>query len=353
MYELANETRLRGVWQQMRHALRTRSPSEAARFDCIGMCALGYMLSKRENGPELQLSASELADELGICRTTARNRLMTMAAYSLITVTPGQRDAGGQRRFCLNVRVSPLLDESIAKGTLRPRIKHLVDRWLEVGLLRAQGTQSRQGFHSHVPYGEREPTLTPGLQMTNDVSGELFDLAAARADEQALAPTDAKALRAAERARDDAFVDGAARAWTGAMVANGKMKATERLAPAWAGAVADLSPAHKHERADLVKIFRQYGGNRTGIAWLYFTQSQPLLDTKTNRPQFRPEIPHLQWVSSDKKPSHFAKHFNAIMTDPVFRENLLKSSWNDLAKKIWGELATSPHEDDDTQEARA
>lgn len=152
--------------------------------------------------------------------------------------------------------------------------------------------------------------LTDGGELS-DAERESFDALATRTE----AAKDAKKRETAEwRDNDRRFVFGAAKLWQ--FLQSYRGYGTQM--PNWCG--DNLAPTAARERRELTKLFQQYGGRITTLAWWTFVAGVPEIDEKTGKRKFLPESPHVQYVSDDKKPSHFAKHFNAILSDRSFIE---------------------------------
>lgn len=330
MTEKILSSKLRALYLQLRSELATKSPCELMRIDSNGMLMLEHLACRANLSAPL--SVRDIADALAMSRWVIRSRLETLAAYGFIT-------ADTTLRAGTIVRLNPMIAEMLAKETKAVQRTAWLRRLMALGLERGKSHRRLQGFRSHVEFGQPEPILAPGTQLSSDVSGELFDLAKLESETVAVRQA-AKDIKRDDRDRDQAFVQGAANAWKVGQVAHGRMNAQAMEPPAWSfPAGTKLSPANARERAELVKLYRQYGIRLTGLAWIYFNSRHTLVDQKTNRPQFRPEIPHIQWVSVDKKPSHFAKHFNAILLDPVFRDWRNKAELQSRVDHYFGPLA--------------
>lgn len=125
------------------------------------------------------------------------------------------------------------------------------------------------------------------------------------------------------RERSDLWVTGSAELWVQAQSLLG-MGASR---PNWEGPIGLLSPTAKRERSELVKTYQSFGGRITGLAWYIFCCGIPQRD-KYGKLLYSPDEPHRQFITVDRKPSQFTKHFNAIMKDPEF----LKIAKEDFTK---------------------
>lgn len=328
--------RLTRFYRKLRNVVLTEDPMDAMLFDCQGLAIFTWLV-EHVTSPEQPIVASvrQLADELMMGRYTLTRRLQLLARYAVLKVETGIFETNGQRRASNRVLLNPLLLEALKDGAER---MSLVKALVAVGLWRGDGGSDLQGFHSHVPFGNNEPVLKPGLKLSSDVGSELFNLAGEKAKEvpAEMAKRAKAAEREATRARHNDWVTRAGTLWTAAQVAAGRMKATDKAAPAW---VLAQTGTLKKERDELAKLLEAYGGMRTGMAWMYFCTQHAMLGPD-DKPIFRLDIPHVQYVSVDKKPTQFAKHFSAILGDKFFQKDEQDPVRQDRVRHYFGELAT-------------
>lgn len=318
--------RVAKFFKRVRNVLMAQSPMESMLFDCQGLAVFAWLVDHYPtDGRPLAASTRNLAEEVMVPRTTVTRRLQLLSRYAMVKCEVGYTQVNGQRRICNHITVNPNLMVALTDGN--DERKQLVKGLVAVGLWRGDGDGHLQGFNSHVAFGTHEPLLLPGTQLSNDVGSDLFDLAVQQAAEvPAQIAKRAKEQERQERvARHNEYVTGAGKLWTQAQVACGRMKATDPVAPAW---VTNNTGTHKKERQEITTLLETYGGMRTGMAWMYFCTARPILEAEGKKPKFRLDIPHIQYVSDDKKPMQFAKHFNSILGDHKFQ------SWeNDPAKQ--------------------
>ena len=200
-----------------------------------------------------------------------------------------------------------------------------IKQFLAKGIERLNYEGDLQGFTVDVPLGDEEPKEATQQQPENDDDAEekLNELIAQTNEDKAKKQREASEWRR----KGDAFVNGASKLWIFAQSQMGHGTAH----PNWGGDRKLLSPGASRERQELVKIFQQYGGKTAALAWYVFAGGVPDLDENTGRPKFTLVAPHRQFASQDKRPSQFAKYFNAILQDKFFK---------DFATKTWE--ATEP-----------
>lgn len=175
-----------------------------------------------------------------------------------------------------------------------------------------------------------------GIMVENEIS-KFDDLAKKVETEKA----DKTRERLAWNERSDRFLDGAARMWQVFQAKHGFGTAT----PNWVG--DKLSPTAAKERREIVNIYQQYGGKITATAWWVFCGGQVKTDDHGKR-VYDPNLPHIQFASVDRKPSQFAKHFNAIVMDGTFK-TISTTGWaGDIEttfKRVFGDsLEVSPRD---------
>lgn len=303
------------------------SVGEASRFDPGMAFVLWFLLGRAHEltaeNEAIRVTQAAIAREANLSIKQVRARLGLLAAFGLIAVVSDQ-DAGSG--FCAvgNVFFNPLMVQLVLKKGGRKLGRQAIDPFLAMGLardLRLKRPQGWMGFD--VEYGEREPApgtpaaaghqMAPWAQALGDELGALEEAAASVS-----AISVSKSMRAQERMRRAAlaedFVRGCAKVWQAAHERRGFGAGP----PAWVGPFDGLSPSNKQQFNELKKLFERGGGAQVAMAWACFVNYQPFTDSN-GKLKFDPTLPHVQWVSSDKKPSHFAKHFDAVLMDPEVR----------------------------------
>ena len=302
-------------------------------LDPLGMVLLSYLLSTERVFPGASRVGGKLfgtvfiAKDLNLGRWVVTARLKVLAMFGIITVHIGKSDAVSNHKLPCEIVINPVVERLLtAKGCNAVEMQQVVNRLVRIGGVRAESLEALQGFKSHVPYGEDEPQrlLTDGATDDGVCAEErdLFGEASAETERAHRLETDkerAKREKAEMAARANKFIEVSAEIWQRGQIAYGRMNPAERVAPNWwAADPRQLVEVLRKEYKCLESMWMLYGTIRVGMAWRYFNGQAPLKDAK-DRVQFIPDIPHIQWSSLDKKPTHFAKHLNALFCDPVFR----------------------------------
>lgn len=274
--------------------------------------------AKGDAGGKL-VSLRDVADAINLSRGICGRRVQLLASFSVWNViNPGRR--------AVEVIINPVINRALHDRTPAVELNQIVTRLVRIGVARSNGLDALQGFRSHVPFGTAEPLrlLTDGTDTDQSAEDQnLFAEAVAAAELQSKRETDKQRVKreAADLAiKATRFVEVCAEVWQRGQIFHGRMNAMEKLAPSWwADDPRTLTEVNRREYRELAAAFARYGTMRVGMAWRYFCGGAPIKDVK-DRVQFIPDIPHIQWTSLDKKPTHFSKHLNALFTDPVFRD---------------------------------
>lgn len=202
-------------------------------------------------------------------------------------------------------------------GNHRLKLKFLNDS-VNIYLDRLLG---EQGFRYNVLYGEDE----------NDPSKIISPVSFGdQTIESAEKSAESRKEKAAEnkkwREYNDAFVQCAANLWKGARSRLGHGFED----PIWNASGSNLSPSAKTLRRELTKTFESVGGHVAALSWYLYVLGTPEKDAK-GKLVFDLKIPHRQFKGSDMKPSGYAKHIDAIVSDPDF-QYMSQDGW-DTAKK--------------------
>jgi hypothetical protein len=256
----------------------------------------------------IKISSSDLAKRINSTRQRVRSRIEGLARYGLIQVVTSWRQDGTSRRKPMEITLNPMLLAILKPGVKASLKMAAAKSFVAKSESRLSLTdENLQGFKDDVLYGDPDASA-PFTEEQAEL--KLADVIAA----EDLAKADRARENLIWRQHGDKFVEGCAEVWVYAQTTLGYGEAR----PNWEGKPGDLSPAARRERRELVKTFEMYGARVTGIAWLLFAGGAPTLD-KDGRPVFNHMAPHIQYASTDKKPSFFSKHFNAVLKDPRFK----------------------------------
>lgn len=275
---------------EVRHLFRKQRnvPKEAINwFDIETASMIGTIIHQctEKKSEEIVLSVYQLAEMSHVSYQSARTRLARMAAFGIIE-TESDWEQIGKRRKPTTIKLHRHFRLAVSKGT-KPGI-----------LMEAVRFFALTGFRNLTEENAHDAEMTR------------FDDLAAKVENEKAEKTKNRIYWAEKSER---FVKGAARVW---QVFQGYRGYGTAL-PNWFG--ENLSPMAVKERRELEKTFQQYGGRITATAWYVFTGGIVEKDEKGNR-VYNPELPHIQFASIDRKPSQFAKHFNAILADEGFKK---------------------------------
>lgn len=300
------------------------NPAEGASFDPILGAVLWQLMGaeheRSDDDRAVRVPVAALGNALNLTAKQVRSRLERLAEFGLIACVNSLDD---KRKFYAigHFYFNPLMVQLVLKHGGRKVSKSSIEPFITMGLARHPALRRPQGWKGYdVEYGQEEPApgtpaalgapRAPWAEAMNDGMEALEEAAAI-----ATAVVASKSLRAQERLRRgrlaESFVRGCATVWQQAHERRGH--GTGR--PAWEGPYETLSPENKKQFRELRALFERFGGSKTAMAWACFCNGIPALDEK-GRTKFLPDSPHVQWVSSDKKPSHFAKHWDALGMDP-------------------------------------
>lgn len=324
---------------------------EGVRFDSDAAVVLWSLLGRHhelaDGTAAVRVSNAALAGPYNLSLKVVRARLRLLAAFGLLQAVHPEADGRVQCQAG-NFYFNPLMVQLVLKRGGRKLSKAALEPFLAMGLARDQAMRYPQGWRGHdVEYGEREPA--PATEAVNGrplapwaktLGSELDALEEAAAAVNAVSAS--KSLRAQERIRraalSEGFIRGCATIWQQAHERRG-YGGTGR--PAWEGPKDGLSPENKKQFRELQMLFERFGGKQVAMAWAVFCNYQPFFDDK-GKLKFDPNLPHVQWVSSDKKPSHFAKHFDAVQMDPETRKRLEDASACGRIEAIVGSTYQTP-----------
>jgi len=274
-------------------------------------------------------SSSQIANNIGSDEFSVARILRTLSKFCLVVVVYEET----RQKIYLNPTIHACLTYVDYTRNLNTLVKHYVS----MGINRSEHERPLQGFRSDIPYGHMEVEGGEVIKADQEVTRIV-----ARHDEK-------KAVQEEDRQKwrvlGSDFVDGASKVWRMAQSAVGN---TTDI-PIWATDLSTIPPTGRKERNELIKIFQTYGGRVTALAWCIFCGGLTELD-QFGKPVFDIKAPHRQWVSWDKKPSQFSKHFNSVLKDPE-TVNWAKTKWKNLypvLKKLFGDcMETSPKMGDD------
>lgn len=287
---------------------RTLPKSAINWFDVDTASLIATMLDLcTQNGkPEFTISVYQLAELSHVSYQCARTRIDRLVEYGILETK--SKWVGEKRKSNTTFVVHRHFAAAVAKSA------------------RVSIRSEAAAYFSAVAWKR----LTGEGDMTDDERSNFDDLAARAESEKSRKLRDVSVWRE----RDASFIAGAAHVWQFLQSYRG----FGQQMPNWFG--DNLSPTAARERRELTKLFQQYGGRVTAMAWWVFVGGQPDIDDKTGRPKFDIHNPHVQFATVDKKPSQFAKHFNAVLSDKTFVE-MATTGWQKsepILEKWFGNL---------------
>ena len=280
-----------------------------------------------------------VAAQLGLTRKQVRHRLYVLARFSLVRVEYQWANHNQDLRSESIIEANPAVRHLLGPGRLSVQRRAFITGVVKRAVQRAQKYDDDvQGFRVDCRFGVREPDNGPmcGAEALAGLMDELDDKKALEAR-----------MRAEWREITDIFVAGASSLWVWAQIQFGYGSAV----PNWAMGQSVISAGARQERGQLAKTFQSYGGRVAGLAWYVFVGGIPQLD-QNGKPVFTLVEPHRQYATIDRKPSQFAKHFNAILKDDIFKK-LATEGWASFRPKLQehfkGALSMPPRTDEDDE----
>ncbi len=303
-------------------AIDRKSPALAGQFktamwdsESIGILAMILATSFKNNREQnlnylwAQISFKELCNKRRntLARKGVTSRLQHFArAWFLNVDTTAKRTTANGIRMpdTQNIFLNSAFLSIFQPGNHRLKLKFLNDS-VNIYLDRVLG---EQGFKYNVPYGanENDPTQIISMVSTGDQTIESAEKAAESRKEKA-------AENKQWRVYNDAFVQCAANLWKQARGILGHGYED----PIWSAKGSNLSPSARNLRRELTKTFESVGGYVAALSWYLYVLGTPEKDAK-GKLVFDLKIPHRQFKGSDMKPSGYAKHIDAIVSDPDF-----------------------------------
>jgi hypothetical protein len=319
---------IRSFFHNMHKAVRKLERYEDQAFDPISMEILYIVMNEQYKhcGDPITMSTYQLANLTCASRHRIRSRLLRLCRYGLVKCISGWSDSEINKRKPLQIEVNPMLAEVLVPKVNQPTIRTAVNHFVSLGISRLEYEKDLQGFDTDCEYGKEESGPKKDFKETTEKLNNLVRL-------ENKVEANKREERFYWKVKSDDFVKCSSKVWSTIMAKNGFGSSK----PNWDG--DNISPAATKERRELVKTFQQYGGRITALAWWIFVGGSPIIDDN-KRPKYLPQIPHRQFVSSDKKPSQFAKHFNAILQDKYFID-ASKGNWKDTSKFLeswYGEI---------------
>jgi hypothetical protein len=303
---------------------------ERSAFDIASRATLTVLMENAIGERPNQFALIWLAKLTRISKRQTGTRLRHQARYGLITVQYQYRKDGSGLNDSNIITVNPILLGIYTTGSQAKTLQSFIDHYFKMGYKRLEiDNKDVQGFDSDVEYGYIEPE-SEHLQDANWLK-RLMTIVNANDVNKVEKKADKKREYLLWLGLSNEFIAASGRLWT---KAQGEMGYGYNSA-VWDGEVSTLGSTPKRERTELVKLFQSHGGFKTAVAWYIFVCGIPQKDSK-GRLQFDLRAPHRQFVTIDKKPSQFAKHFNAILSDEIFVEFTTKSS-DEISStlKVW------------------
>lgn len=314
--------RVKSFFDLLDRETRKLGQFELSGFDSIASDCFCFLLNEcaRNNNKSVQVSSYALSRVTHSTRKRVRTRLDVMARYGLLRIKTEWRNDGSNKRKPMTLTPNPWLFPLLSVGAKVSHKFQAAKHFSKIGVDRLEYEEAVQGFKSDTPLGTDEPE---GIQDdTPEETGEKINELIEKEEKRK-----AEKLKEQEEWRKlgNAFVDQAATMWKKGQEALGHGSAD----PVWSGDPNRLAPSARKERLELTKIFEQWGGKPTILAWYIFTCGLPEVDRNTGKRTFNLNKPHTQFASIDRRPSTFAKYFNSILMDPTFIQ---------YSKKDWGQF---------------
>jgi hypothetical protein len=235
-------------------------------------------------------------------------RLKHLSRYGIVRIECRFRTDGSGLNEINQIDVNPILIGILRQASGIKTIKQFVDHYFMVGFHRLDDdVNDIQGFWVDCKYGMREPEKGSQPSWQSRLMG-IIDLKESR-------DKDKQKENFEWIGYVNEFIMGAGKIWT---EAQGKLGYGYEKA-IWDDEPGRLGATPKRERNEIGKIFQAYGGFRTALAWYVYCCGIPQFDGM-GKMIWDNKSPHRQYVTCDKKPSQFAKHFNAILADEIFKD---------------------------------
>jgi len=265
-------------------------------------------------------------------------RMKLLAKYALITVNIETKinDKGIVKRQ--KIKVNPKIDYIFGARSKQSIIMKCIGSFFAVARERDELEGNFQGFQFNLRYGDLEPKdIKDIICETKETSVEEYEQTPSQAGNELnniLEKEDRdKARKAKEskywREKSAMYVERAAYLWKQAQMKHGFGAAL----PNWQGDTKNMPNQAKSERNELISTFKQYGGKTAALSWYIYCAGRPEMDPKTGRTAFDSTAPHRQYITADRKPSQYTKHFNSIIADPLFKEHAT-TKWPEISKTL-------------------
>jgi len=311
--------RLKNFFDALAKETRKQDVYELTSFDSIASDVLALIMNRchNEKCKSLPISTYTLAKMTNSTRRRVRRRIEELAKYGMINVKSEWRNDGSNKRKTQMITPNPWLSYLLASGAKPAHKTQAVKHFAGLGISRLESEEPIQGFKINCELGEAEPE--EALNLTPEETVQDLNEKIAIEDKNKAQ----KFKNTAEwREAGNNFAEASAVLWTYAQSKSGLGSAK----PNWSGDRSHMPAAAIKERNELTKVFQQYGGRVSALAWYIFVCGIPDIDPGTGKRVFDPRSPHRQFITTDKKPSSFSKHFNSILQDTNFK-NLAKKDW--------------------------
>lgn len=290
--------------------------SERSAFDPISASILETLMKRSQEKGFVDMSSIWLSRIIVTSQKRVRSRLLHLARYGFIRVEYQTRTDGSGFHDKSCFQINPVLLGIFRTDPGAKTIDSFVNHYFLLGFSRIEDDVfDIQGFWTDCRYGHREPEKGTQLAWQSRLVGIMNYR------------EDVKKAKTMENFKwhqlSNDFALGCGKIWTECQGRSGLgyNKAV------WDGENNDLGPVPKRERSELGKLFQTYGGRKTAIAWYVFCGGIEAVDPNGKR-IYDPKSPHRQFTTIDKKPSQFAKHFNAVLSDPIFIDLFEKQKEN-------------------------
>ena len=280
--------------------------SERSAFDTISSAILLELMKRSLEKGFVEISSLRISREIRSSRKKVRTRLFHLARYGIIRVEHRYKTDGSGLNEMNVIEINPVLLGIFRTNSGAKSMDQFINHYFMLGFTRLEDDENDvQGFWRDCKYGHKEPEGGS----PSSWQSRLIGIMNYREEVKAVKASDN--FKWHQLAND--FTLGCGKIWTECQGRSG----LGYNKAAWDGDINLLGPARKKERAELGKLFQSYGGRKAAIAWYVFCGGVESIDENGKR-IYDPKSPHRQFVTIDKKPSQFAKHFNAILSDPIF-----------------------------------
>lgn len=281
-------------------------------------------MEAKAEGKSVRISCSHLGKLTSQNKMKIQRRIKYMAKFSLITVfNQWTTDGSGLHQIQI-IRVNPKVKYILSAGAKANLTKTCIEQLFKVANQRDETEGDLQGFKFNIRYGDKEPANIKDIQLTTTSQNYAeFKQSESEAGDKILESIGKEDKLKAQRAKDNKFwreksaifANQAAKCWSIAQSRHGYGDAL----PNWSGDPKNMTTQGKNERNELIQTLKQYGGKVASLSWFIYCAGIQAIDPKTLKPAYDNMNPHRQFITTDRKPSQYAKHFNSIIASPDYK----------------------------------